>query len=90
MQSFSAAPGHLESLASFVYMAVVSSLASAAFSRQHRPAKTQQAKESLNPSWSSLRQGNSRLSFLYPEHTYIMIALASVLPSIFSTGSKLL
>ena len=54
MQTFNAASGHLDSLGSFVYMAVVSSLASAAFSRQHhRPAKKQDAQHNL--SWSSLR-----------------------------------
>ena len=56
MQGFNAAPRHLDSLASFAYMAVVSSLASAAFSHQHhQPAKKQEAKHSLNAGWLSLR-----------------------------------
>ena len=59
MQSFNAASGHLDTLAFFVYMAVVSSLASAAVSRQHdRRAKKQEGKHSLKPSWWSLRSGD--------------------------------
>ncbi|KAL3148833.1 hypothetical protein ABBQ32_001711 [Trebouxia sp. C0010 RCD-2024] len=57
MQNFNVEPAHLDSLGSLAYMAIVSSLASAAFSRQcsQRRAKKQEAKRRSDTSSSSLR-----------------------------------
>lgn len=59
MQHFTVEPAHLDSLGSLAYMAIVSSLASAAFSRQcsQRRGKKQEAKRRPDTSWSSLRYG---------------------------------
>ena len=59
LQPFNVEPAHLDSLGSLAYMAIVSSLASAAFSRQtQRRAKKQEAEHRADTSWSSLRYGS--------------------------------
>lgn len=59
MQNFNVEPGHLDSLRSLAYMAVVSSLASAAFSRQcQRRSQKHDSEPQVGTSWSSLRYGN--------------------------------